>query len=150
MAHVATQIRTAVYGLLLNTTGAGQRVYKTKTLPYQERYLAVFPAIAIYSTNSRPDPVEGRLCGLSVQTHSVAVELFVQQNDGADDALDDLAAEVEALIMDDQTLGGIAVSGRLDSTESKLYAESERLLTSCAMYFEFVTVTAKSDPTVAL
>jgi hypothetical protein len=150
MAHVSTQIRAAVYDLLFNTTAAGQRVYKTKTLPYQERYLSVFPAIGIYSTGSKPDPVEGRLCGLSIQTHSVAIELFIQQNDDADDALDDLRAEVEALVIEDPTLGGIAVSGRLDSTESKLYAESERLLISCALYFEFVTVTAEADPTVAL
>lgn len=113
MAHPRKQIRQAVVALLIaaNTNAAG-RVKGTRVEPHKNSQL---PAISVYTLT---DPVDEDLSTNTTEVHPVELEiaLWVAHKDSApaDDAMDDLAEQVEAAmratVSSNSMLGGKATA----------------------------------------
>ncbi len=92
--HQRQAIRTAMVSQLLRKTLAGERVFPTRNAPWRRIDL---PGVAVYAMEETAS--EGR------RKLKLAVLLVVALDDQVDAALDDLAAEVEAAIGADPSLG---------------------------------------------
>lgn len=95
MAHPRKAIRQAVVALLIGAnTAAGNRVTGTRVEPHPDSEL---PAISVYTLN---DPVDEDLSSQTEEAHVVELEIaiWVAHKDSypADDAMDDIAEQVEA------------------------------------------------------
>lgn len=126
MAHPRQEIRHAVAAQLVNKTAAGDRVFKTRVLPYRRE----FPALAVYTptenvktdTDSAPRELE--------RSPELVVEGAAQVTsaENADDVLDALAWEIEQALHADPTFGGTAADSRLVSSELDVFPEGEQMV----------------------
>src|SRR5918912_779283 len=110
MAHQREVIRKAVQGqLLAANTAAQDRVFATRLVPYRRMQL---PAFAVYTPEEPVDPASQRTAPRELKRNlRLVVEAAV--NEGAilraapvqnvDDALDDLALDIERAIDADET-----------------------------------------------
>jgi hypothetical protein len=107
MAHPRKLIRQAVVALLIAAnTAAGARVLGTRVVPHKKSGL---PALSVYTLS---DPVDEDVSTGTEETHELELEIagWVAHTDAlpADDAMDDLAEQVEAAMRSDPFLGGKA------------------------------------------
>lgn len=125
--HPRQQIREAVKARLLNQTAAGSRVSKTRVITYRQLEL---PAISVYTPVESVEPDESRNTAPRELTRAaqLIIEGVVQQTADVDDALDALALEVETAMHADETLGGKADDSLLESTETTLTEDGDRLV----------------------
>jgi hypothetical protein len=136
MAHQRKNIRDAVRALLLGKTSAGTRVFKTRLVPFRRLTL---PAIAVYARSEPVDPESKNtaprelrrelklvLEAMVAEGSTVAGEV-VKGTDGTpngdgspdlDDALDQLALEIERAMDADPTLG-------IDAVDTSILADSQ-------------------------
>lgn len=123
MAHQRKLIRHAVVALLTGTTLAGARVYGTRVDPLKR----ALPAISVYTLN---DPVDESASSDREQMHELELEIagWVAHTDAvpADDAMDDLAEQIEALMLADPYLGRTAGEVRLAGTTMEIREDDGR------------------------
>lgn len=123
MAHPRKLIRQAVVALLVAAgTAAGERVQPTRVDPSKKGKL---PAIGVYTLS---DSVEEDASTELEDTHTLELEIagFVKHTDAlpADDAMDDLAEQIEAAMAADQYLGGKAADCQLVGSLMEIRAEN--------------------------
>ena len=99
--HPRKAIRHAVVAQLTGKTSAGQSVFATREVPWRQVEL---PGISVYTLEE--DDQNGK------RPVKLAVLLVASLNEKVDDALDDLAAEVEAVLNADLSFGGTAMASR--------------------------------------
>lgn len=115
MAHIREQVRKAAKQTLVNAaTSAGSRVFTSLLRKFQPNEL---PCLVIET----PDEAEIKRAfpnqmppGRLDRQLTLVVRAYVKEADGAEDALDDLSAEVEAALHADRaaaTLGGLVPKG---------------------------------------
>jgi len=137
MAHPRQLVRDAFVTALTGATAAGASVESTRVLRYRRDQL---PAVLVYfetetveadSHNSSPRYLE--------RTVSIVVEGWVQQAAGVEieNALDDLALEIETAIDADPYLGGVIgdLGARLDDTTAEVREEGQQLLGLVALTY---------------
>ncbi len=105
MAHPRKLIRHAVVALLAGAaTAAGVRVTGTRVDPHKGSQL---PAISVYTLN---DVVEEDVSTTAEDAHELEIEIvgWVAHSEAVpvDDAMDDLAEQIEAAMTSDPFLGG--------------------------------------------
>jgi hypothetical protein len=122
VAHPRQLIRDAVTALLTGETVAETRVFKTRMVPYRRAQL---PALAVYSLN---EPVErGNAAPKELERRlELAIEGALIGTDNVDDALDDLALEIETAMHADDTLTDTAEDSILSSTELEVVEDGDR------------------------
>lgn len=127
MAHQRKLIRHAVVALLNNVTAAGPRVKATRVEPHKKSEL---PAIAVYTLH---DPVDEGLSGQTAPREitsdlQLEVTAWVAHRDElpADDAMDDIAEQIEAAMDGDRYLGGTAAESILVDTVMQVVADDGR------------------------
>lgn len=115
MAHQRQLIRTAAAAALLNRTAAEERVYATREAPFKRCEL---PALAVYTLEESVLP-DSRSTAPRELTRNLqlAVVGVVELNEKVDDAVDELALEVERAMARDAWLGDTCVDSILASTE---------------------------------
>lgn len=123
--HQRQAIREAVVAALSGRTAAETRVYPTREVPWKR---AELPGIAVYSLEEERD--QGKF---KVQ---VAVLLIVSLTEKVDDALDDLALEVEALMAADVTLGKSAMASRYQGMQVEITEEQGRPVGAMRLLYE--------------
>lgn len=137
MAHPRKLIRQAVVALLGNATDAGDRVQGTRVEPNEAREL---PALSVYTLNEPVDEDSADTAPREL-TRKLQLEVagWVAHKDSypADDAMDDLAEQIEARMDSDRWLGGPGTGLLADS-----------ILTGTVM--EVVDVDGRSDPTCGI
>jgi hypothetical protein len=99
--HARQAIREAVVAALVDKTAALDRVFKTREVPWRKIEL---PGISVYALEEEK-PDAKRMVKLGV----VAV---VSLSEKVDDALDDLALEIETAMATDITFGGKALASK--------------------------------------
>lgn len=114
--HPRTVIRKGVAALLRGRTSAGQRVFASRVAPFMAREL---PAIGVYTTEEDIDDGETSPRRYT-RTPLVVVQLVVESDQDAEDVLDALALEVEALLLGDPTWGDLADDSLLTKAETFL------------------------------
>lgn len=140
MAHRRKLIRQAVVAQLAAAgTAAGARVEATREIP---RRRATEPAIGVYTptetneSDSRSAPRELK------RSTEVIIEGIVVGTSGVDDALDDLAEQIENALDADDTFGGAASESVYVSTDLETLEDGARTvglirLTYSAVYHKF-------------
>lgn len=140
--HARKAIRDAAVQLLTGLATTDSRVHATRLYPLEP---AGLPALCIYTLNE-----ESGFDTLPPRKHlrrlELAVEIVVQVNDGLDDALDQIALEVETKLGINYTLNGTAKDCELQSTKIAVRGEGEKQTGSAVLTFGITYRTPASDP----
>lgn len=127
MAHPRKTIRQAVVALLVSaSTGAGGRVHATRVEPLKRE----LPAISVYILSETVDADASAGTAPREITRNAKVEItgFVAHTTAipVDDAMDNLAEEIEAAMDVDPYLGGAAGDSILEGTEMEVIEDDGR------------------------
>lgn len=147
MAHPRKLIRQAVVALLAGaSTAAGSRVLGTRVDPHKKTLL---PAIGVYTLN---DSVDDDTSTQTEEAHELELEIagWVLHTDAvsADDAMDDLAEQIENAMKADPYLGGKASMVRFAGTVMELAEENGRGAPLVGIVVLTYIVTYRSDTAV--
>lgn len=150
MAHPRKLIRQAVVALLTNAaTAAGVRVQGTRVEPHKKSQL---PAISVYTLSEAVDPTSAETAPREL-TRAVKVEItgWVAHSDAlpVDDAMDDLAGQIEAAMDTDRYLSGAAGDSVLEGTEMQVVEEDGRSDPLVGIVTLTYGVTYRTSPTNA-
>lgn len=130
--HQREVIRKAVVELLKRSnTAAGDSVFPTRVVPWRNVEL---PGIAVYSLeeSSQREHERGPLDRRVV----LAIHAVVRLNESVDDALDELALQVEKAMAADQTLGGTAMISFLTETVMEVDESTARPVGAVRLSYE--------------
>lgn len=124
MAHPRKLIRHAFVAMLVAAnTAAGARVYATRVDPLKKQ----LPSISVYTLS---DPVDDDASTETEEAHVVELEVLavVAHTDAVpvDDAMDDIAEQIEAAVKANPYLGGEANDTRLVGTIMEVREENGR------------------------
>ena len=121
--HARQQIRDAVKTLLIGNTAAGQSVFENRTSTLTPIEL---PAIVIASEKETSVPRDN-INSQYIRHLTLLIEIRVQAtaDSAADDALDNLAQQVESLIQMSGNAAGPAYSMLLTDTAVQFSAEGD-------------------------
>lgn len=120
MAHKRTDIREAVKTMLLSNTSAGANVFSNRVSAYWKSEL---PSISIFTTEEEAVPrnVGNRQ---SIRTMNLRIEIHAEATEDLDQALDDIADEVETILSADTGLTGQAINSTYTGCETELSADA--------------------------
>lgn len=125
MAHPRKLIRDAVVERLkAASTSADSRVFANRALPLFKNEL---PAILVY-LSSEPSEISIEAPREYRRNLQLTLELVAQNNSegGLDDALDELAEQVERVMFEDETFGGLVSDTILGETTAEIIEEGEK------------------------
>ncbi len=137
MSHERQDIRDAIVAQLVEAeTSAGARVLKTRLEPVRTSQL---PCLAVYTEDETVDPSTASTAPRELKRIvRVAITAFTVATENVDDALDDLALEVETAMDVDLNLDETAFDSVLLSTEYDLKMEGERPLGAIRLVYRVV------------
>jgi hypothetical protein len=128
MSHVRQQIREAVAGKVDDITdfgtGTAVRVYTDRVHP-----ITTLPAAKVMTSldvDAEDDAFGGAGVYVTRRRVTVRIEIRAKAASAIDDTLDALCVKVEEKIMSDDTLGGLAIGTRYQSTETDMDGEAEK------------------------
>lgn len=127
--HERQAIREAIVSQLVGIapafrTDARNRVFKSRHAPVRQSEL---PAINVYTESESVKPgSESTAPRELTRTVTVAIEAWAQMTENVDDALDELALQIETAMDLDLELAGTAFQCVLNSTEIGITTNSER------------------------
>lgn len=144
MSHVRTQLVEAVADVLdgLNTTGSNVFVGQVYAVGVEQ-----MPCLCISTSSEEVDWADQNTQRRAV---SLVIDGRVRAEYGADELLDDIAAEVETALLADQFLGGLTQGIDLISTEKEFSAEAEGETGSVSMTYTVYILTEPGAPGTAL
>ncbi len=144
--HIRQRIREAAEARLTGLATTGPRVFK--------HYYALgegdYPALRITTWNEASTRYGDAECGGLVRSIDLLVEAWAAGGDELEDALDQIAAEVEVAIDHDDSFGGLATDTVLHNTEKAVDVAGDRRVGRLLMTFTVRAQTATGDPTTAL
>lgn len=136
MAHQRKLIRAKVVEILTtNVPIVSGRVYKTRISNLWES--AEVPSLAVYTRQEESLASSKRPLSL-LRTMQLSIGLTVQAVDDVDDAIDDLAGEIEAAMAVDVTLGRTCEECSLVSTELAVNESGSKPMGGAVLTFEVV------------
>lgn len=140
MASQRKAIRYAVADLLVaGNTSADDRVARTKKTPWRSKEL---PAISVYTVSESVAVDASRsLPRVLNRNLDVTVEGTLKLTDDIDDALDDFAEEIEAVMKADPTFGGAAVDSILSDTSFSFDLNAEQPVGCVSLTYAVLYVT---------
>lgn len=147
MAHVRKTIREYFGTQLTGLTTTGANAFESRIYPMQS---AKLPAILIYTTTESSE--EQAFSSKRVQNRLLSVEVqgFVRAISNFDDTLDLIAKEVEVAILDDPTLGGLAINTELTSTQADYSGDGEQPVGTIRLTFDVQYRTETGQPETAI
>lgn len=147
--HPRAKIRHKIFDLLLNKTKAGDQVFRTRVQPIRKLKL---PSISIYTSSESVDP-DGLQSAPreNLRNISLTIEGWVKVDTtypdrSVDDQMDDLALEIEHIVLADPQLGGIASDLFLESTDTEVIEIGDRLMGLIILTFDVEYCTLASVP----
>ena len=144
--HVRRQIREAVGTAVTGLTTTGSRVFQSRVYPLETTDL---PGLLINTQSEQSEPISihgPRMLQRTVQLNVVAVARAVAD---LDDTLDGICKEVEIALASAGSLGGLAKSVTLASTELEMSGEVEKPTGRAQMTFEVEYFVLENAPDVA-
>lgn len=125
MVHPRALIRQAVVAqLIAANTAAESRVEATREIP---RRRGDGPALGVYTPEESVTSTETRTAPREhTRSLTLVIEGIVSGASGVDDALDDLAQDIEDALDADDTLGGTAAESSLVSTDLEVMEDGGR------------------------
>lgn len=138
MAHWRKDIRDKVAGLLRGIVGEDEEpILKVFANRFQKLWTDQLPSALVY-TISETSEIFSQSSREMKRTLTLAIELIVAENDDFDDKLDEHALAIEALMAQDETLGGKASDSWLSSSEMLASAEGEKQTGSLRMTYTVI------------
>lgn len=118
----------------MDKTAAGTQVVTTRRLPWR---LSMLPGIAIYTLDEAVDPVSAKTAPRELKRHpTLTIEAVLKTDvENIDDALDDIARQIEIAIAADDTLGGTASDCWLSKTEFEFGTQGEEEIAVARLTF---------------
>jgi len=147
MAHVRKTIREYLGTQLTGLTTTGSNVFESRVYPMQS---AKLPAIIIYTTTESSEEVAFSSKRVQNRVLSVEVQGFVRAISNFDDTLDLIAKEVEVAILDDPSLGGLAINTELINTQADYSGEGEQPVGTIRLTFDVQYRTETGQPETAI
>jgi len=147
MAHVRKTIREYFGTQLTGLTTTGSNVFESRVYPMQS---AKLPAIIIYTTTESSEEVAFSSKRVQNRVLSVEVQGFVRAISNFDDTLDLIAKEVEVAILDDPSLGGLAINTELINTQADYSGEGEQPVGTIRLTFDVQYRTETGQPETAI
>lgn len=147
MTHVRTQIIDAVKTAITGLSTTGNRVFKQRRYPTSSPKL---PCWLIYRGSEISEPDEQGSPRLISRTFDFHLE-GLAEGTTADDVLDTMAAEAEAVLAADLNLGGLCHNIQIATTEPGpvLDSQSEKQVASLRLTFRVEYLTTDQDPETA-
>lgn len=146
--HLRKQIRDAAVTALTGLATTGARVFRSRTLavPPEKR-----PCLLVYT---KDEDAERDSMGADPGILRTLDLMVVGQGDATrdlalDDLLDRMALEVEVALMADKTLGGLAMTSVIATSEHLLTGEGEVEQGAVMLTFEVIYRSRQSDPSQA-
>ncbi len=147
MSHGRQQIRDAMVVILTGLATTAGRVYPSRVYPYGA---ADLPGLAIFSGQEVVNP-EGSSAGvIHTRVASMVVEGRAKAAASVDDTLDTIAAEVEAALFADRTLGGKALELKYAGAVMELDSETESIVGVIRLTFDVYYRVDPQDPQTLL
>lgn len=146
MTHVRKKIRDNVSSALSEgVTLVQSRVYPTRVFAIDG---AKLPCVAVYTTSETSDI---RTMGQKTLSRSVSVvaEVYIRVTGSFDDDADAIAAQIEAAIAADTTIGGMAKDAILTSTEIDFSGDAEAPIGVARLTYSVDYVTSIGDAETA-
>jgi hypothetical protein len=147
MAHPRKLIRQAVVTRLTNATAAGTRVTATRFDPHKKSQL---PAISVYSLAEPVDLDASANTAPREIARDLKIEIaaWVPHTEAVpvDDAMDDLAEQIEAAMDADPYLGGAAADSILEATEMEIVEDDARTSPVVGIITLTYSVTYRTSP----
>lgn len=145
MKHARQKIREQVATMLSAISGVTverSRAYSIVTPPH----------ISIFANGENSDLENGTMPSPVRYSRQLQleIEITVEQVDNADDQADDYAAQVEAILAADDTLGGYATESRLRNTTVDIDGQSDTPVVSVRLIYEVWYRTTGPDPETPL
>lgn len=147
MAHVRKQIREYFGTQLTGLTTTGSNVFQSRVDPMVS---AKLPAIIIYTTSESSEEVSFSAKRIQQRSLTVNVEGYVRAVTDFDDKLDLISEESETAILDDPTLGGLAINTELTSTDITYSGDGEQPVGTIRLTFEVQYRTETGVPGTAV
>ena len=147
MSHVRKQIRDYFESQLADLPSIGGNIYESRIYPLVQARL---PALIVYTTNESVEEVSFGTKRAQERSVTVTVEGYVRALANFDDALDQIAVEVEEAVLDDPSLGGIAINTTLVDTNSQYSGEGEQPVGTIVLSFEVIYRTQSGTPETAI
>lgn len=136
VSHPRTAIRKKAVELLMGNTGVGASVYVSRVAPFiVNDWDNQLPAISVYTMDEAGEihnaaPREYR------RTVQLAVEIQGEADEALDDVLDEIARQVELILLRDDTLDGTASDLRYSQTQMVLREQGKTVIGACRIIFD--------------
>lgn len=147
MAHLRKQIREYFGTQLTGLTTTGANVFQSRVDPMVS---AKLPAIIIYTTSESSEEVSFSAKRIQQRSLTVNVEGYVRAVTNFDDTLDLISEEAEIAILDDTTLGGLAINTELTGTDITYSGDGEQPVGTIRLTFEVQYRTETGVPGTAV
>lgn len=141
--HARQTLRAAIKTLLTGLETTGARVHCARVRPVQSSEL---PCLLIYSREEVA--ASGKMGGYLDRNWQLVVEGIADDADAEalENTLDTIAAEVEAKIGEDSTLGGVVHNAQLERTDWEYSGEGARPVGRIGLGFRIEYETSESEP----
>lgn len=147
MAHLRTQIRNALAARLTGLATTGSRVSTTQFYPVAPSSL---PCLLIVTEDETVEAASIGWPPVLARELRARVVALVSGTSGHEDALDQIAAEIEVAVAADRTLGGLVKSAQLVGLRPSFDAESDRPVGRMELLYVFVYRAVEGSPQTAL
>jgi hypothetical protein len=134
VAHLRTQIRTALAARLTGLTTTAARVYTTQLYPLAQSAL---PGLLIVADGEEVEAMSIGAPPLLARQLNVRVVALVAAVSGHEATLDQIASEVEVALAADRTLGGLTKGAQLRGLRPSFDIEADLPVGRMEMYYLF-------------
>ena len=122
MSHARTQIRNAIFNIL-DTAINDATIIQSRIYPIGEGKL---PAILIYTRQENLQDSSLSKPRTQFRNLSLVIEVIAKANNDLDQALDDLAVQIEEALSADTSLGGLVKDTTLQTTDIQYLDEGDK------------------------
>jgi len=147
MSHVRQQIREYFESQLTGLTTTGSSVYASRVYPLTN---AKLPALLIYTQSESLEESSFSKKRVQARSLEVIVEGYVRAISTFDDVIDTICTEVEAQVLDDPKLGGLAINTELSSVTAMYSGEAEQPVATVNLTFTVQYRTETGQPETAI
>ena len=143
MAHSRTTIRQAFVAILKGNTTAGNNVFDSRLYNMSEQSL---PAIIIFSNSEEVITATLSPPRCQNRTVKITVECYAKASSQVNVIIDELAAEIEQLIITNPILPKICKDCRLESTDINLNSDGDQPVAVASLVFSVSYRTKENAP----
>lgn len=142
MTHVRQQVRNAITALVKTVPELADSTFESRVYPLGKEDL---PAALIFTENEAIEDVTKQNQRVQKRSIETSIYIFARSNDLIENSIDPLAAAVEDVILNDQTLGGVANKTSLSEVNLLIGGEPDAPTGAARLSFISTVLTQQGD-----